>query len=311
MGFYRRVDVRMHGDARYLALSPPQSNGRSLFEWLIHGPFSNSIGLYQAGQMAMAESLEWSAKGFAHAFAEVIAQGLIVWCEDHRMIYLPSFLKHNPPGSTNVAKGWINLLDSLPECHLRGEWIQQFQAFAKAFPDAFKHGIPEGMSLAVRTRARASVSDSVSVSDSDTVSEKTLKVGPGPTSWVNGFDELWSLHPGPKGPEGEARKAYRQAKPPVEAVEAMREQLTYKADCDRRGVFCAQLPHLHRWIKKHRWKDEIPRLPDAAAPPPAPTIPDPKILWKSRDAYQQARKAGRVSPGERVPEWETSNTPST
>ena len=164
MGFYRRVDIRMHGDTRYLSLSAPTPNGRSLFEWLIHGPFSNSIGLYPAGQMAMAEALGWPSKGFAQAFAEVIGQGLVLWCEDHRMIYLPNFLKHNPPGSTNVAKGWIKLLDSLPECHLINEWIQQFQAFAKAFPEAFKQGIPNGILLAVRTSPSPSPAPSPSPS---------------------------------------------------------------------------------------------------------------------------------------------------
>lgn len=144
----------MHGDARFLALSKPQPNGQTVFERLIHGPMSNGIGLYQAGPMALAESLGWPAKGFAQAFAEVIAQGMVVYCEEHHMVFLPNFLKHNPPGSTNVAKNWVRLLDSLPQCHLISEWIKQFKAFAQAFPQAFRVALPEAVETAYGTACR-------------------------------------------------------------------------------------------------------------------------------------------------------------
>lgn len=160
MGFYRRIDVRMHGDARFLALSKPNPNGQTLFERMIHGPFSNSIGLYQAGRLAMAESLGWSPKGFDKAFAEVLANGMAIYCEEHRVLYLPNFLKHNPPGSTNVAKNWVKLIDSLPECHLVNDWIQQFKAFAEAFPQAFRVALPDAVATAYRTTPSPSPSPS-------------------------------------------------------------------------------------------------------------------------------------------------------
>lgn len=82
---------------------------------------------------------------------------------------------------------------------------------------------------------------------------------------LNGFVLLWSLHPGPKGPKRDALKAYKEIKPPEGAVEALKAQIGYKAECDKRGVFCAPLPHLHRWIKKRRWEDEIPAVPVSQA----------------------------------------------
>jgi hypothetical protein len=151
MGFYRRIDVRMHGDSRFLSLSKPQPNGQTLFERMIHGPFSNGLGLYQAGRLAMAESLGWSSKAFDKAFEEVLAHGMAIYCDDHRVLYLPNFMKHNPPGSTNVAKNWVRLIDSLPECHLVNSWIQQFKAFAEAFPQAFRVPLPEAVTTASRT----------------------------------------------------------------------------------------------------------------------------------------------------------------
>lgn len=73
-----------------------------------------------------------------------------------------------------------------------------------------------------------------------------------------GFAELWAAHPGPKGPKGDAVKAYREVDPPETVVELLIRQVQYKAACDRRGEFCPQLPHLFRWLKKRRWEDEVP-----------------------------------------------------
>jgi hypothetical protein len=73
-----------------------------------------------------------------------------------------------------------------------------------------------------------------------------------------GFADLWACYPGPKGPKGEAVKAYATMHPPENVVELLRKQVEYKTRCDKAGVFCAQLPHLFRWLKKERWTDEIP-----------------------------------------------------
>ncbi len=44
----------------------------------------------------------------------------------------------------------------------------------------------------------------------------------------------------------------------------MEAQVAHKTECDRRGVFCAPLPHLHRWIKKLRWIDGLTNASDFA-----------------------------------------------
>lgn len=79
----------------------------------------------------------------------------------------------------------------------------------------------------------------------------------------NGFDSFWNLHPGPKGPKQDAIKAYKEVKPPPEALEAMKNQIRYKTACDRRKIFFPQLPHLHRWFRKRRWEDELPAVPES------------------------------------------------
>jgi hypothetical protein len=97
------------------------------------------------------------------------------------------------------------------------------------------------------------------------------------SSGLNGFQELWKEHPGPKGSKQEAQRVYLEVKPPAGCVEALKAQLEYKIACDRRGVFCAQLPHLHRWLKKRRWEDELPTSPEST----------PERLWREAQEEKQ------------------------
>ncbi len=40
---YRRISVQMHADEKYMALSPVKPSGRSLWEYLQHGPHTGVI----------------------------------------------------------------------------------------------------------------------------------------------------------------------------------------------------------------------------------------------------------------------------
>ena len=88
-----------------------------------------------------------------------------------------------------------------------------------------------------------------------------IQPSPSPSSLsLNSFSSLWSLLP--KGSKKDALKEYKAAKDiPGNVCETLTLQLDYKAECDRRGVFCAELQDLHRWIKKRRWEDVVPEVP--------------------------------------------------
>ena len=111
---------------------------------------------------------------------------------------------------------------------------------------------------------------------------------------------LWISHPGPKGPKQDAIKAFREVHPPENVAALLLAQVKYKQAYDSRGEFCPQLPHLHRWLKKRRWEDEIPAFKGNGKDPPV----DPKSHWKGIDDYRAAIQASRVGPTERVPEWD-------
>jgi hypothetical protein len=112
------------------------------------------------------------------------------------------------------------------------------------------------------------------------------------------FDGFWSAYPRKVG-KGAARKAWGKIKPAAELVERMLSTLTWQRTSEQwtkdGGKF---IPYPATWLNQERWTDEPPvdsskRTPD-----------DPKAHWKSQAQYLEAMVAGRVSPKERVAEWE-------
>jgi hypothetical protein len=86
----------------------------------------------------------------------------------------------------------------------------------------------------------------------------------------NGFDPLlfsalWDMHPGPKGPRSKAEQEFRKVHPPKDVVDVFARQVAYKEECSRRGKFCPEFQHLHRWIANRRWEDELPVFPESLA----------------------------------------------
>lgn len=152
MSRYRKIDVRIHNDQAFRALSKPQPNGQSLFLFCLVGPFTTNIpGLFSAGEAAMAERLGWSLEGFREAFREASGEAFEKGCRkalvqadwEAHLVWIPNAIKYNIPESPNVIKGWRDAWDELPECELKTQAYQRFQAFLEAFSKAFAKAFEE------------------------------------------------------------------------------------------------------------------------------------------------------------------------
>jgi len=144
-GIYRRVTVRMYGDERFTRLSPLQPSGQALWLYLLTGPHTGPIpGVFVAGRAALAETLAWDSEAFAKAFAEVLAEGLVLFDEKTRLCFIPNAIRHNAPPNPNVVKSWRAHWLLLPECPMREQIREHIltaltevsEAFGKAFEEA-------------------------------------------------------------------------------------------------------------------------------------------------------------------------------
>lgn len=147
MARYRKIDVRIWRDHRFMALSAPQPNGRDCWLYLLTNAATTNIpGVYHAYEEALARGLGWSLIAFRKVFAEVAAQGLAKADWDAGLVFIPNGIKYDPPASVNVIKSWADTWDELPECGLKTEAHARLASFiatlGPSFRDAFEEACP-------------------------------------------------------------------------------------------------------------------------------------------------------------------------
>ncbi len=152
-GRYSRVSRRIWSDARFTRLSAAEPNGQTLFMRLLTAPELGIIpGLIPIGEAALSEALGWPPEGFRKAFQEVFLEGLAKADWKARLVWVPKALKHNPPSSPNVIKGWASAWVEMPECALKTEAFYAISAFVKGLPKAFQEAFAKAFAKVFRNQ---------------------------------------------------------------------------------------------------------------------------------------------------------------
>lgn len=142
MAKYRKVDPRIWNDGKFMDLS--DSGKLALFFVLTH-PNMTAVGAMRHTIPGMAAELGWTSEAFAKAFRESLQKGIVKHDEKASFVWLPNFIKYNPPESPNVVKAWHTALDLLPECDMRSELIQHVKDFLKGLKKAFREGFAKAL----------------------------------------------------------------------------------------------------------------------------------------------------------------------
>ncbi|MCK9374768.1 MAG: hypothetical protein M0P73_01315 [Syntrophobacterales bacterium] len=174
MGRYRKIDPRIHNDAKFKALS---ERGKLLFLTILTHPHMTALGAMRATEAGLCEEMalgvslknadcptdcpsDWPAgvlKSYRNAFQGIIEKGLIKFDPENACLVIPKFLTYNPPESPSVVVAWNQSGDLIPECQLRDELIENTRLFLKgyaktSFLEAFKL-VPNGYSQTARQTA--------------------------------------------------------------------------------------------------------------------------------------------------------------
>jgi hypothetical protein len=100
-------------------------------------------GLFHAGEMALAEELEWRVEDFREAFDEVFRKGLAKADWKARVVWVANAVKYNQPESPNVVKSWRYAWDEIPECTLKTKAHERLKAFTEALGEGFAKAFVE------------------------------------------------------------------------------------------------------------------------------------------------------------------------
>jgi len=119
---YYEVSVRTWVSADFKGLS---QDGQLLWLFFLCGPIKTPLpGFYSVGVGACLDHLRWDSEKFHYAFKELQDRGMLLFDDDHNVICLPKWAKYNrPPSNPNVMKSWLSLLENIPDCELKTNYI--------------------------------------------------------------------------------------------------------------------------------------------------------------------------------------------
>jgi hypothetical protein len=150
MSHYRKVDVRIWNDAKFMRLDTP---GKLGFFLLLTHPNMTALGAMRGTPAGLVAELQGAqddiGDGFRDGFRDIFQQGMAEYDPEGRLIALPNFVKYNPPAAPNSVKSWVSCLEFLPECRLKVVVIQRAVAFAEGMGKGFKDAIPDALRHAI------------------------------------------------------------------------------------------------------------------------------------------------------------------
>ena len=137
---YRLLYVSIWNDSKFNALD---LYGQHAFLYLLGHPNLTHLGAMRGTFEGIVSEINWP-KGVSNL--RVLRQlfkakdlGMIKYDPENKFIWLPNFLKYNPPSNANVVTSWIDLLEMLPQCPLRNELLISLVHILLTRSDKFKN----------------------------------------------------------------------------------------------------------------------------------------------------------------------------
>ena len=147
MARYRKIDVRIWNDRKFRELD---DNAKLAFLLLLTHPDTNQLGFIRSRSVSLAFDLGWHSDVMSNAIQTLCQMGMLMVDERAGLMFLPNFLKYNPPNGVNGAKSWAGLLDLLPECDLRDQALLRLKPLIDGLPKGTRDGIPEDIMNAIQ-----------------------------------------------------------------------------------------------------------------------------------------------------------------
>jgi len=116
MARYRKISTVIWNDEKFRNLS---DNGKLVFLFLLTHPHMTALGAMRATLAGLAAELGWTMERLSKAFQEASEKGIAKVDPAACGVFLPNFVKHNPPESPNVIKAWASSYENIPECNLK------------------------------------------------------------------------------------------------------------------------------------------------------------------------------------------------
>jgi hypothetical protein len=136
--FYRKAYPRFWISVR--GLNP---NGKLIAKYLLDGPQTNRIGLYNFSEGKAIEDLEMLPQTFKQTFPKVLRHLSWEYDEHNRVLYIPTWWKWNPPENPNVLKGNMKDLSEVAHSTLYSSFYTNTEHLTPNLIETFVKTLPQ------------------------------------------------------------------------------------------------------------------------------------------------------------------------
>lgn len=171
MARYRKIEVRIWNDRKFRSLD---DKTKLVFFMLLTHPDTNQLGFIRARSVTLAMDLGWDSNAMSNAIQMLCKMGMLMADEMAGLMFLPNFLKYNPPNGLNGAKSWEGLIDLLPECDLLNIGLIRLKPFIDGLSDGIKKGIPDDIKNAIANAIQYGMKDGCRIQEQEQEQEQEL-----------------------------------------------------------------------------------------------------------------------------------------
>lgn len=255
---YQKVFTQIWDDEKFAVLTP---DAQRFFLYLLTCSSSNLIGIYPLKEGYVCEDLKCLPKDFRKWLAEVLSKGIISYDDNHKIVLIKNYLRHNPITNPNQLKAGIKTLRALPKTHL----LQELKGLLKGLPEGLTKGLLEGILYTAL----------YSVTASDTASDVEEPEEPEEKEIIHllSFDDIWNAYPKKDGKKAAERSFNASVKTEADG-QAIQAALTNYLHSEH--VLKGFIKNGSTWFAN--WRDWIPEInPMTAADKTEPLSVQQKI----------------------------------
>jgi len=260
--FYRKAYPRFWVSVR--GLGPL---GKLVAKYLIDGPQTNRIGLYNFSEGKALEDLEMEYETFSETFQATLKMMGWKYDKKSRVLYIPTWWRWNAPENPNVLKGNLKDLLEVAKSPLISEFYSNTEFLTPNLLETFKQTLPQTVPKSeteteTETEYKKTSTSEIFLNVTPNVSkegkvkrtsQEVLKAGYSP-----GFLKFWQSYPNRKGGKEKAWQIWQGRKkgkrlPPVEALLKALEVLMNSEDWLKdEGRY---VPMITTFLNQGRWTD--------------------------------------------------------
>lgn len=146
MARYRKIDTRIWNDRKFRELD---DKSKLAFFLVLTHPDTNQLGMLRSRSVALAMELGWHPDVMSDAILTLCRMDMLMVDDKAGFIFIPNFLKYNPPNGPNAVKGWAGLIDLMPECDLLRRALVYLKPTIFGLSEGVRSAIPDDVKNAI------------------------------------------------------------------------------------------------------------------------------------------------------------------